>query len=116
VAIFSLHHSFMGRSTYPAGAAGGWARYITRNEACTVIQGERMPLDRSLYRWLDQEEQSDRKNARVIDRLVVALPGEFRRDQHIELLQAFGQRMTEGRTPWMAAIHDGPGTAFTYAR
>jgi MobA/MobL family len=111
MAIFSLHHSFIGRSTHPAGAAGVYVRYITRSEACTVIQGERMPLDRKVYAWLAEQEKSDRKNARVIDRVVVALPGELSRDQNIELLQEFGERMTEGRTPWMAAIHDGPGDA-----
>jgi MobA/MobL family len=111
MAIFSLHHSFIGRSTHPPGAAGTWGRYITRNDACTVIQGERMPLDRSVYAWLDEQEKSDRKNARVIDRVVVALPVELSREQNIELLQSFGERMTEGRTPWMAAIHDGPGDA-----
>lgn len=57
MAIFSLHHSSIGRSTHPLVAAG---RYITRNEAYAVILAE---------------------------------------------------RMTEGRTPWMAAIHDGPGDA-----
>lgn len=111
MAIFSLHHSFVGRSTHPAGAASAYARYMTRNEACTVILGERMPLDRSVYAWLDKQEQDDRKNARVVDRVVVALPSELSRDQNIELLEAFGQRMTQGRAPWMAATHDGPGDA-----
>lgn len=111
MAIFSLHHSFIGRTTHPAGAAGAYARYMTRNEACTVVLGERMPLDRGLYAWLDKEEQGDRKNARVVDRLVVALPVELSREQNIELLQAFGARMTQGRAAWMAAIHDGPGDA-----
>src|SRR5262245_53569232 len=111
MAIFSLHHSFIGRTTHPAGAAGAYVRYITRSEVCTVILGERMPLDRKVYAWLDEQEKNDRKNARVIDRLTVALPKELSRDQNIELLQEFGERMTEGRTPWMAAIHDGPGDA-----
>lgn len=111
MAIFSLNHSFVGRSTHAPGTASGHARYITRNEACTVILGERMPLDRSVYAWLDKEEVEDRKNARVIDRVTVALPSELSREQNIELLQEFGARMSQGRTPWMAAIHDGPGDA-----
>lgn len=111
MAIFSLHHSFVGRTTHPAGAASAYARYITRSEACTVIAGERMPLDRGLLAWLDKQEQGDRKNARVVDRLVVALPVELTREQNVELLQEFGARMTEGRAAWMAAIHDGPGDA-----
>ncbi len=111
MAIFSLNHSFVGRSTHPPGAAGAWTRYITRPEACTVILGERMPLDRKVYAWLDEQENGDRKNARVIDRVVVALPSELSRDQNIELLQDFGERATQGRASWMAAIHDGPGDA-----
>lgn len=111
MAIFSLHHSFVGRSTHPAGTASAYARYMTRNETCTVILGERMPIDGKVYRWLDDQEQNDRKNARVIDRAVVALPSELSREQNIELLQAYGERLTHGRTPWMAAIHDGPGDA-----
>jgi hypothetical protein len=111
MAIFSLHHSFIGRTTHPAGAASAYARYTTRNEACTVILGERIPLDRGVYAWLDKEEQDDRKNARVVDRVTVALPRELSRDQNIELLQEFGARMTQGRASWMAAIHDGPGDA-----
>ena len=111
MAIFSLHQSSIGRTTHPAGAASGYARYITRDEACTVILGERMPLDRQVYAWLDKEEQGDRKNARVIDRVVVALPVELDRDQNIELLQAYGERMSQGRAAWMATIHDGPSDA-----
>lgn len=111
MAIFSLNHSWIGRSTHPAGAAGAYARYITRNEACTVILGARMPLDRQIYAWLDSEERSDRRNARVIDRVIVALPSELSRDQNIELLQAYCERLTDGRASWSAAIHHEPGDA-----
>ena len=111
MAIFSLHHSFVGRSTHPAGAASAYARYATRNEACTVVLSQRMPADGKVYSWLDQQEQDDRKNARVVDRVTVALPRELSRDQNIQLLQDYCERMTHGRASWMAAIHDGPGDA-----
>jgi hypothetical protein len=111
MAIFSVNHTPIGRSKHPPGSASLYARYITRNEACTVILGERMPVDGKLNAWLDAQEQGDRKNARVIDKVIVALPLELTRDQNIELLQAFGERMTAGRASWMAAIHDGPGNA-----
>jgi hypothetical protein len=58
--------------------------------------------------WLDQEEQADRKNARVIDKGVVALPLELSHEENLSLLQNFCERMTEGRASWAAAIHDGP--------
>lgn len=110
MAIFSLNHSFIGRSTDPKGSASLFARYITRPQACTEIVGERMPLDRgAMMRWLDGQEEKDRRNARVIDKVVVALPIELTHEQNVELLQAYCERMTEGRASWAAAIHDGPG-------
>jgi hypothetical protein len=105
MAIFSLNHSFIGRSKHPPGAASLYERYITRADSCTVILGARMPTDGTTRQWLDAQEQGDRKNARVIDKLIVALPIELSRDQQIELLEAFGERMTQGRASWMAAIH-----------
>ncbi len=112
MAIFSLNHSFIGRTTHPAGSASLFARYITRHQACTVVAGGRMPIEGSaMMAWLDEQEQGDRKNARVIDKVVVALPKELTREQNIALLEAYGERMTQGRASWAAAIHDGPGDA-----
>jgi hypothetical protein len=68
-----------------------------------------MTSDRyELMRWLDREEQNDRKNARVIDKVVVALPIELSHEQNMELLWDFCETMTKGRASWIAAIHDGP--------
>jgi hypothetical protein len=112
MAIFSLHHGFIGRTTHPAGSASLYARYIARPEACTEVIGQRMPTERrALMEWLDAQEQDDRKNARVIDKIVVALPLELTHDENVALLQAFGERMSQGRASWVAAIHDGPGDA-----
>jgi hypothetical protein len=112
VAIFSLNHSFVGRTTHPPGSASLFARYITRPDACTETVGQRMPTERGpLMAWLDEQEQGDRKNARVIDKIVVALPLELTHEQNLKLLEEFGERMTEGRASWMAAVHDGPGDA-----
>jgi hypothetical protein len=112
MAIFSLNHTFIGRTTHPAGSASLFARYITRDQACTEVVGARMPTERAaLMAWLDEQEQSDRKNARVIDKVVVALPKELTHAQNVALLEAYGERMTQGRASWVAAIHDGPGDA-----
>jgi len=109
MAIFSLNHTFIGRTTDPKGSASLFARYITRPQACTEVVGERMPLDRAaMMRWLDGQEEKDRRNARVIDKLVVALPIELSHEQNVELLQNFCEGMTQGRASWAAAIHDGP--------
>lgn len=112
MAIFSLNHSFIGRTTHKPGTASLFVRYITRSEACTTVQAARMPATGSAAMgWLDDQEQGDRKNARVIDKLIVALPIELTREQNIELLNAFAERMSEGRASWLYAIHDGPGDA-----
>jgi hypothetical protein len=109
MAIFSLNHSFIGRTTDPKGSASLFVRYMARSEACTELVGQRLPLDRGeLMRWLDGQEGRDRRNARVIDKVVVALPIELTHEENAELLQRFGERMTQGRASWAAAIHDGP--------
>lgn len=107
MAIFSLNHDPVGRSKDPPGSASLFHRYITRADSCTLILGQRMPLDSTTRQWLDAQELGDRKNARVIDKLIVALPVELDRDQHVELLESFAERMTQGRASWMAAIHAG---------
>ena len=110
MAIFSLNQGSIGRTTHEPGAAGNHAIYITRPEACTEVIGERMPTERmALVQWLDREEQEDRKNARVIDKLIVALPIELSHEQNAQLLHEFGERMTMGRASFAAAMHDGPG-------
>lgn len=71
-----------------------------------------MPIDPAeLGAWLDAQEQGDRKNARVIDKVMVALPIEFDHDQQVRLVTDFAERMSEGRASWVAGIHDGPGDA-----
>src|SRR5262249_30669389 len=43
---------------------------------------------------LTSRKKNDRKNDPVIDRVTVALPAELSREQNLELLQAFGERIT----------------------
>jgi hypothetical protein len=109
MAIFSQSNSFIGRTTHAAGSASLLGRYISRPETCTDLFGARMTSDRyELMRWLDREELSDRKNARAIDKVVVALPIELSHEENMELLWDFCEGMTKGRAAWIAAIHDGP--------
>jgi len=112
MAIFSLNHSYIGRSKHAPGAASGSVRYVTRPGACTDSIGKRLPTDpKDLAAWLDEQEQGDRKNARVIDKLIVALPIELSHEANLQLLSEFCERMTEGRASWYAAVHDGPDDA-----
>ncbi len=112
MAIFSLNHSTVGRTTHAPRTASANARYITREEACTQTIGARMPTEReALYAWLDGQEDKDRKNARVIDKVMVALPRELTHAQNAELIREFAEGLTKGRASWVAGIHDGPGDA-----
>ena len=107
MAIFSLCHRAIGRSTHRAGTAGAHVAYITRRAAARVVIGQHMPTRPAKARaWLDEAEQADRKNARVIDKIMVALPLEMDAAQREALIRVFIRRLSGDRVPWLAAIHD----------
>ena len=56
-------------------------------------------------RWLRAEERADRVNARVADKLVIALPRELTLQQQITLVWSFAEKLTQGRASWFASIH-----------
>lgn len=106
IAIYSLNIRSIGKTTHAARTAGAHIRYIARPTAQPEIIGERMPTEpRAARRWLDQQERDDRKNARVIDKITLALPRELSRRRRRALIQSFGERLTDGRASWLAAIH-----------
>ena len=111
MAIYSLNHSSIGRSTHAAGTAGAHVGYITRSGACLSVMAERMPLAEAGQRggeartWLDAQEAADRKNGRVIDKVMLALPRELTAEQQAALVRSFAEEVTLGRAPWLAAIH-----------
>lgn len=55
--------------------------------------------------WLDRRERALRKNARVIDKIRIALPRELDEYQRAALVRDFMDELTGGRIPWYAAIH-----------
>lgn len=107
MAIYSVHLGRVGRSTHRAGTAGAHARYVVRKSAASVVLGEHMPTGcTSAKNWLNRQEEADRKNARVIEKIRVALPRELHPLQQQRLIRRYVQRMTGGRAPWLAGIHD----------
>ena len=112
MAIFHLHHSSIGRSTHAAGTAGAHLAYIARTAACSELLGEHMPVPELGSRaaearaWLNEAEAGDRKNARVIDKLTVALPLELDTAECVQLVRDYMAALTKGQVPWLAAIHD----------
>jgi hypothetical protein len=89
-----------------AGTAGAHLRYISRPDAEPVILSQHMPDEyREARNWMDQQERAARKNARVIDKLRIALPRELTAEQRHDLVAGFMTELTGGRIPWYAAIH-----------
>lgn len=117
MAIYHLTHRTVGRSTHAAGTAGAHVGYITRATACRAVIAEYIPeaapgsKGGAARAWLDAQELADRKNARVIDKLEIALPIELDQAQRVELVRAFVQELAGGRAvPFFAAFHDKAGT------
>jgi hypothetical protein len=115
MALFSLHHSAIGRSTHAPGTAGAHVRYISRERAMTD-HVERLPPEvehspQAVKAWVDGEELGDRVNARVVDKLTVALPRELNADQQRALVRDYCDKLTRCEVPYYAAIHAGPKDA-----
>ncbi len=115
MAIYSLHHGSIGRTTHAAGTAGAHLDYIARGHACLEVIGARMPLPAPGERggaarsWLDAQEAGERKNGRVVDKLMLALPRELDAAQRIALVRGFAEGVTQGRASWLAAVHADAG-------
>lgn len=107
MAIYSLRLTPIGKTTQKRPyTAAAHIRYIARPGAATHVMAERMPENKGrAQRWLRAAEKADRTNARVADKLVIALPRELTLDQNIALVRAFADRLTKGRASWFAALH-----------
>ena len=107
MAIYSLRLMPIGKTTQKQPyTAAAHIRYITREKAASHIMAARMPASKGLaMRWLRAQERADRKNARVADKLVLALPVELTRKQQIALVYGFAEALTKERASWFAAIH-----------
>lgn len=107
MAIFSLRLSPIGKTTQKTPyTAAAHVRYITRKGAVSLTMAERMPEKRGeAMRWMRREEKADRRNARVADKLVIALPRELSLKDNASLIRSFAETLTKGRASWFAAIH-----------
>lgn len=108
MAIYSLHHTPVGKSTQAQPyTAAAHIRYITRKDALSAIRQARFPArtPREVADYLRASEDTDRKNARVMDKVMLALPKELDDEQRIGLVRDFAEHVTKGRAPWLAAFH-----------
>lgn len=108
MAIYSLHHSSIGKSTQNQPfTAGAHVSYITRRSALSRSDAGRCPVDAGrAVSFLRQAEDKLRKNGRVADKLMLALPRELTTDQRAALVRAFAEDVTDGRASWFAATHE----------
>jgi hypothetical protein len=111
LAIYSLHHSAIGKTTHRPGTAGAHVAYVTRRRAASAVLAARMPIPApgvamATRAWFDAEEAASRKNGRVADKIMCALPRELDAAERQALIRDFAEAATVGRAPWLAAIHD----------
>ena len=67
----------------------------------------RMPEEKEkAAAYLRATEDRLRKNARVIDKIMLALPRELTSNQRVALVSDFADAITKGRSSWFAAFHD----------
>lgn len=106
MAIYSCNMSSVGRSTHAPGVAGASCRYVLRASACSLAEANGMPASAAeAQAWMNREEAASRANARVADRIMVAIPRELSREQRANLVRDFVSTMTDDRVPWLFAIH-----------
>jgi len=117
MAIYHLTHRTVGRSTHAAGTAGAHLGYITRASACRAVIADHIPTAApgskggAARAWMDAAESADRKNARVIDKLEIALPLELDEAERVALVRRFVRELAGGAdVPFFAALHDKAGT------
>ncbi len=105
MAIFSLNLKSIGRSTHEPGTAAAHLRYILRDGACEAVVARGIPTTpAAAASWINEQEVADRANARVCDKLILAIPCELTIEQMLELLKDYCELMSNG-APYVAALH-----------
>lgn len=106
MAIYSCNLRSIGRTTHATGTAGAHLRYIGREGAASQTLAAHMPENAQAARtWMDGHEREARKNARLCDKIRLALPRELDEAQRAQLVQDYMHGLTRNRVPWYAAIH-----------
>lgn len=107
MAIYSLNVATVGKSTHAPGTAGAHLRYIAREDAASHVEATHMPTDAQEARtWMDAYERDARANARLMNKVRIALPRELTHEQNAALAREFVAELTQGRVPSFLAIHD----------
>jgi MobA/MobL family len=82
------------------------AAYNAREEACYAVRSHVIPPGpNEAEAWFREQEKGERKNARMSDRFIGALPRELTPEQCIEAVEKFCRDVTQDRVPWHFALH-----------
>ena len=107
MAIYSLHHSSIGLASHGAGTAGAHARYILRHQDGRDVLTHEMPRSAQGARsHFNRIEKRIRKNGRVLDKVMVALPREASPAERMKMVDRFCRDITQDRCSWLAALHE----------
>lgn len=107
MAIPFIEHSYIGKATQKEpGTAVAHLRYITRKQATHYVGSNLSTNYHKVTRELAAREQRTRKNGRVIDKFVIALPREMTMEQAVRSLHTFGHQLTEDRAWYLFSIQD----------
>lgn len=110
MAIAYFQHTNVGKSTQaqPYTAKAHW-NYITRPSAMFKEMWGNLPFKynrHAVTRWLSEQEDALRKNGRVCDKLIIALPREMDLEQAAFLVRSYMNEISSGKAPWVATLHD----------
>lgn len=98
----AFRHRSIGKQTHAQGTAAAHIRYITRVNACTYFETENMPDDRGqAVTYFDRlaERLGERSNARICDKLIIALPLDLGVHERHHVLRSFMRKLGRGRIP-----------------
>jgi MobA/MobL family len=102
-------HTSIGAKTHKARTATAHVSYIMRSDAMTQFQAGNMPDgSRGTRVFFDKlwEKAGMPDNARIADKLMIALPLELTQEQRYDAVRSFMNELGKGRIAWCAAHHD----------
>lgn len=106
MAVFYLQHTGKGKAAYDRQGLVNHARYVLRKSACIAMGTHHMPNRYgNILGWIGRVYDTSRKNARVVDSIIVNLPRELSHGQHVQLVRDYLHAVSQGRTPYLYAIH-----------
>jgi hypothetical protein len=107
MAIAMFKHTPVGKSTQTQPyTAAAHARYAMRKSAAMKVFSENMPLNwHAVQRFLKEHEDGLRKNGRVADKFIIAIPREFNPEAAEKVLRTYGNRIGKGKAPFLVAFH-----------